>query len=187
MSIISTPFKEALVALILCLIIGCDRHSTVTPLKRIDIKADCTGLTFNEGGDAVVINFGKHYYKDSCFKPQIVVMDHEFKTVKRTIDLWRIYPEMKDVQGIAYVPSDTTYWICCYGENLVRHIDTDGNLLEQIYLKKPSGITYDTNRQTLWILANDNLFTLRHKILERKFKVSSAGNDHLFLDTHQRK
>ena len=85
MSIISTPFKEALVALILCLIIGCDRHSTVTPLKRIDIKADCTGLTFNEGGDAVVINFGKHYYKDSCFKPQIVVMDHEFKTVNRTL------------------------------------------------------------------------------------------------------
>lgn len=87
----------------------------------------CTGLTYHENENVFYVgNIGKSSPETAGFQPTIVKLSDDFSEVIEEIPLSKIFPSMKDIQGLAIDYSDNSIWFCSTGENMIRHISESG-------------------------------------------------------------
>lgn len=120
---------------------------------------------------------------ESSFQSVIEVVDAKFERVVRTIELYKVFPEMKDVQGVALNTSDSTIWICSCMENMIHQITMEGYPIASYEVDAPSGIAYNPEDCTLWVLTRDSLFEMdtNGEVLRSK-EMHLRGQDQLYYD-----
>lgn len=112
----------------------------------------CTGLAYDETNDVFLVgDIGKALPSSSGFASQIVKLSSDFGTVEGTIPLYTTFTNMQDVQGIT-IDSDGSIWFCSTSENLIRHIDSNGNSIGSFSVTSPTGIAYSPSDDNLWVL-----------------------------------
>lgn len=143
----------------------------------------CTGLCWNENERLFYVgNAGKKQPTDKEFEAGIAILNENFDSIVDEIKCYQNYSQMRDVQGVC-IATDGSIWFCSYGENLVRHIDREGNDIGFIEIKAPSGIAFDNRTDTLWILTDRKLYhvdTLGN-VLDT-IRLSLRGQDQLCID-----
>ena len=146
-------------------------------------KITCTGLFYDEKMNVFYVgNAGKELPKEKKFQATIEIISNDFKKIIKTIECYKLFPEMKDIQGITK-GTDGTIWFCSYGENKVRNIDINGNLIFEFYVKQPSGIAFDSKNKNIWILTNKKLinYTLEGNEI-KSYPIKIKGQDQIYLD-----
>lgn len=120
----------------------------------------CTGLAYDAETDTFLVgDIGKALPSSSGFASKIIRVSADFLTVEEQIPLYTTFPNMQDVQGITIDTSDGTLWFCSTSENLIRHIDAQGNSIGSFSVSgSPTGIAYSPLDDSLWVLtyANSN-------------------------------
>lgn len=143
----------------------------------------CTGLYYDENEQLFYVgNIGKYKPEEKTFKATIEIIDSNFENIVGTIKLYDKYPNIKDVQGITK-DNNGNIWFCSPAENLVRLISKDGNEISKISVKNPSGIAYDKEKKSLWVLTNKFLinYSVEGEII-KKFFIKEKGQDQLYID-----
>lgn len=113
----------------------------------------CTGLAYDPSTNTFLIgDIGKELPSSEGFASQIVRVSYDFSTVVEQIPLYTTFTNMSDVQGITIDSTDGTIWFCSTSENLIRHIDADGNSIGSFSVSQPTGICYSPNDDSLWVL-----------------------------------
>ena len=143
----------------------------------------CTGLYYDEEEQLFYVgNAGKYQPEEKIFKATIEIIDSKFENIVETIDLYNKYPELKDIQGVTK-DKDNKIWFCSPAENLVRLITKDGNEVSKISVENPTGIAFDKEKNSLWVLTNKFLinFSIDGKII-KKFNIKEKGQDQLYID-----
>lgn len=146
-------------------------------------KITCTGLFYDEKMNVFYVgNAGKELPKEKNFRATIEIISNDFKKIIKTIECYKLFPEMKDIQGVTK-GTDETIWFCSYGENKVRNIDINGNLIFEFYVKQPSGIAFDFKNKNIWILTNKKLvnYTLEGNEI-KSYPIKIKGQDQIYLD-----
>lgn len=150
----------------------------------------CTGLAYDsESNTFLVGDIGKALPSSSGFASQIVRVSFDFSTVLEQIPLYTSFQNMSDVQGIAIDTTDGTIWFCSTSENLIRHIDVEGNSIGSFSVSgSPTGIAYSPLDDSLWVLtyANSNNIKRMTKTGTIKEQYTFAYSDTLdqcFLDS----
>lgn len=127
---------------------------TIIPLPDITETGKgftCTGIAYDSTDDVYYVgDIDKLQPNTGLLNPQIVILSNDFSTIEGTIPLSVTFPNMGEIQGIAFDTSDDTLWICSYTENKVRHISKTGASIGYFDLNKASGISYDSETDTLW-------------------------------------
>lgn len=143
----------------------------------------CTGFYYDkENKQFYVGNAGKEKPGDDIFKATIEVISKNFTDIEKSIECYKIFPQMRDIQGVTKA-TDNTLWICSYGENKVRNLDVDGKPKFEFGVKSPSGISFDPGTESLWVLSNDRLINYSTDGYEIKsFPVKVKGQDQLYFD-----
>ena len=112
----------------------------------------CTGLAYDSINDVFLVgDIGKTLPSSPGYASVIRVVNKSFTSVVYTINLYTVFTSMQDVQGIT-LDSNGNIWFCSNGENLVRQIDPDGNSMSSFSVSNPTGIAYDPEDDTLWVL-----------------------------------
>jgi hypothetical protein len=143
----------------------------------------CTGLAYDKAEDVYYIgNYGKNTPKDKVFQATIVKVSKDFTKNLGEIELYKLFPDMKDIQGLTVDTSDGSIWFSSYSEGKIRHIAKDGTDLGSFKLKG-TGICYDSRTDTLWVLTSDML----HNVDKTGKKIESIdcaaeGQKQIFLD-----
>ena len=148
-----------------------------------EIGFTCTGLYYDEKQQLFYVgNIGKYKPEEKDFKATIEIIDSNFESIVETIKLYDKYPNLKDIQGITK-DNDNNIWFCSPAENLVRLISKDGNEINKINVKNPSGIAFDKEKNNLWILTDKSLVncSVNGKII-KKFFIKEKGQDQLYID-----
>ncbi len=165
--------------------------SSVIPLP--DIYRDgrgwtCTGLAYDAvNGTFLVGDIGKALPSDAGFASQLVRVSSDFQTVEETIPLYTKFPNMLDVQGVTIDSTDETIWFCSTSENLIRHIDAQGNNLGAITVSGgPTGISYSPEDDSFWVLTYANANNIIRisktgKVIERFTFAYEETLDQCFL------
>lgn len=143
-----------------------------------------TGLTYDENEGVFYIgNIGKSTPETPGFKSTIVKLSKDFKTNLGEINIYKTFPEMSDIQGLTLDKSDDTIWFCSFAENMLHHIDKNGEAIESIEFSKPIGIVYDSRTDTLWGLSQTELINMsKQGEIIKSISVSIEGQDQLWLD-----
>ncbi len=148
----------------------------------------CTGLAYDETNDVFLVgDIGKAFPSSSGFASQIVMVSPDFLTVEGTIPLYNTFTNMQDIQGIT-IDSDGSIWFCSTSENLVRHIDSEGNSIGSFSVSgSPTGIAYSSSDDSLWILtyaSTNNIIRVSKTgtVKERYTFDYSETLDQCFLD-----
>lgn len=149
----------------------------------------CTGLDYDDNTDTFLVgDIGKELPSSSGFASKIIRVSSDFGTAIEQIPLYTTFPNMQDVQGIAIDPTDGTIWFCSTSENLIRHIDVEGNSIGSFQVKwSPTGIAYSPYDDTFWILTYDATNNIKHisktgTVLEQYSFAYSDTLDQCFLD-----
>lgn len=143
----------------------------------------CTGLAYDDDS-FLVGDIGKELPSSQGFASQIVRVSTDFQTVIGTIPLYQTFPNMEDVQGIT-VDNDDTIWFCSSHENLIRHIDNNGNSIGSLSVTQPTGIAYSYTDNSFWVLTYSNKIVHLNKngtVLESYDFAYSDTLDQCFLD-----
>lgn len=151
-----------------------------------EIGFTCTGLYYDENQQLFYVgNIGKYKPEEKKFKATIEIIDSNFESIVETIELYDKYPDLKDIQGITK-DNDNNIWFCSPAENLVRLISKDGNEINKISVKNPSGIAFDKEKNNLWVLTNKFLinYSVNGKIIN-KFFIKEKGQDQLYIDKNK--
>lgn len=144
----------------------------------------CTGLALDsESAEWLVGNVGQDRPDNGDMRSTIVRLSGDFSTVLGEIDLHDAFPRMKDIQGLCVDGADLTIWFCSFGEGKVRHITRDAQSLGEFDIEQPTGITYDSRTDSVWILTYTQLIRISKdgEWLE-SFEVNVKGQDQLWLD-----
>lgn len=122
----------------------------------------CTGLAYDPSTDTFLIgDIGKELPSSSGFASQLVRVSSDFTTVIEQIPLHTTFTSMHDVQGVT-VDEDESIWFCSVSENLIRHIDSNGNSLGSFSVTNPTGISYSAIDDTLWVLTYASSSNILH-------------------------
>lgn len=160
--------------------------ASVVPLSDIYNNGHgwtCTGLAYYDNS-FLVGDIGKELPTSQGFASQIVRVSTDFQTVIETIPLYHTFPNMEDVQGIT-VDNDDTIWFCSSHENLIRHIDNNGNSIGSLSVTQPTGIAYSYTDNSFWVLTYSNKIVHLNKngtVLESYDFAYSDTLDQCFLD-----
>ncbi|MGN0351067.1 MAG: hypothetical protein ACI4ES_05385 [Roseburia sp.] len=154
-------------------------------LPNIDDDNDftCTGLSYDSSNQLFYVGYaGKSHPSDESFKASIIVLSDEFDQITESIDCYKNFSNLKDIQGVA-LDDKNTLWFCSYGENLIRHIKTSGETIGEFKVKNPSGIAYSNNTDSLWILTDKELinYSLSGEPI-RSYSFRVEGQDQLYID-----
>lgn len=134
-------------------------HNLPSPIESANNQGfTCTGMTFYDKDSVWYVGDIGTLSPENDLSSVIRVIDKNFQRIIRTIPLYTTFPDMQAIQGIAIDSIDTSIWLCSYEENLIRHIDQGGNSLSYFSMKHPTGITYDKDDDTLWVLTSDTLY-----------------------------
>lgn len=175
---------------------GCDKNegSEITAVESFplpDISENQTGKGFTATGLAYdtseqvfyIGNCGKMIPDEINFKATIVKISNNWSEKIGEIELYKIFPGMDDIQGLTIDTRDNSIWFCSFGENKVRHITKDGEILGEFHLDQANGIAYDHKNDSLWILTPGKLLnTDKNGGVLKKFTFSYEGQDQIFLD-----
>lgn len=149
----------------------------------------CTGLAYDADSDTFLVgDIGKELPSSSGFASKIIRVSADFSTVVEQIPLYTSFPNMQDVQGIAIDTSDGTIWFCSTSENLIRHIDAEGNSLGSFSVSgSPTGIAYSPIDDSFWVLTyansnNINRISKTGTVLEQYTFSYNDTLDQCFLD-----
>lgn len=145
----------------------------------------CTGLCYDEDEKLFYVgNIGINNpdYTDKIHST-IEVINEDFTAHNRRIDVGTFFSSMGDIQGISIDYSDNTIWFCSFAENKVRHITKNGQDLGFIEVEQPTGIAYDSNNNTIWVLTYTKLiqFNKDNSIIS-EYSIQENGQDQLFYD-----
>jgi DNA-binding beta-propeller fold protein YncE len=194
MTLVHRIFNNFLLVALLLSPVSCVKTITLRSNKTIYLDSigefkdihgfTCTGLCYNQNDEVFYIgNIGvisPDHIKE--LNSSIEIIDKNFKYMGR-IPIGNIFPEMKDVQGIAYDLSDSTIWFCGFDGNRVFHINKNVEHLGDFEVNRPTGIAYDSNRNSLWILTVDEICNY-DKTGEKLsvYNFEKQGQDQLFYD-----
>lgn len=144
----------------------------------------CTGLSYDQADDVFYVGrYGKVYSDDEYSESEIIVLDSDFGLM-RIIELTQI-PELENsIQGIAYDSKSDTIWFTDTQD--IIEIDKNGNFLNRIAVeyKKPNGLAYNSNTDSLWVLCQKQYLlniTKKGEILT-KYKCDYDDQDQLCFD-----
>lgn len=163
--------------------------STVLLAEISEYRANgftCTGMCFDSINHVFYIgNIGILTPEDADnMKSTIVVLSENILTVQREIILYELYPNMKDIQGVAYDGKDNTLWFCSFGENKIYHIYPSGEYIGSYDIKNPTGIAIDPTRNNVWVLTYTQLIQLsKNGIVQQIFDIEIEGQDQLCYDS----
>lgn len=146
----------------------------------------CTGLVYDPQKCVFLVgNAGKLNPADEVFEANIVVLSENFETVLKTIDCYKFFPDMRDIQGVT-IDGNGFIWLCSYGENKVRKISVEGNSLFEFEIKEPSGIAYSAVTNSLWVLTSNKLLNcdLNGKVI-KSYSFKQAGQDQICIDDNR--
>lgn len=140
----------------------------------------CTGLAYDSNNREWLIgDLGAKSNKDVT-SPQIKIYNKDFTQMVRSIPLYKFYPRMKDIQGIAYNAADSTILFCSFDEGILRKIDGGGYLLDSLNVTQPTGVAIESKTQNVFILTMDALIKLDNSFrLRNHTKISLPGQDQL--------
>ncbi|MBK8246210.1 MAG: hypothetical protein IPK85_02205 [Gemmatimonadetes bacterium] len=113
-------------------------------------------------------------------------MSADFSTKLGEILLAPLYPGIESVQGVAYDTSDDTLWFSDLSGNLVRHIQTDGTLLDDddIAFTAPNGLAYDAGRDMLYVGTTSGVSRITMAGAEdAAYDAGASTWDQLFYDS----
>ncbi len=163
----------------------CPPRSTVNlpdgPFSSTGQGFTCTGMVYDTCERMFYVgDIGTVNPDDTLFHPCIEVLSEDLKHLVRTIPLYKHFPVMKTVQGVAVDYADNTLWLCSFEEGLIRHITKQGEHISSIELSQPTGIAYDATTGHLWVLTYDALMemTKTGNVL-RSFEFHEAGQDQI--------
>ena len=152
----------------------------------------CTGIAYDTDSNTFLIgDIGKELPSSSGFASQIVRVSRDLSTVIEQIPLYETFPNMADIQGIAIDSTDETIWFCSTGENLVRHIDSEGNSIGSFSVTgSPTGVAYSPKDDSFWILtyaSSNNILRVSKtgSVLEQYTFSYSDTLDQCFLDAEK--
>lgn len=162
------------------------KQKKVPSYEEVDGKKigfTCTGLYYDEKEQLFYVgNAGKYKPREEKFKATIEIIDSDFENIVDTIKLYDKYPNLKDIQGITKDNNDNI-WFCSPGESLIRLISKNGEEINKISVKEPSGIAYDKEKNSLWVLTNKFLinYSTKGEII-KKFYIKKRGQDQLYIN-----
>lgn len=148
----------------------------------------CTGLAYDTKTDTFLVgDIGKALPSSSGFASKIIRVSDDFSTVVEQIPLYTSFSNMQDVQGITIDTSDDTIWFCSPHENLVRHIDAEGNSIGSFSVTSPTGIAYSPLDDSLWVLTYESTNNIKRvsktgAVQEQYTFNYNATLDQCFLD-----
>ena len=152
----------------------------------------CTGLAYDANSDTFLVgDIGKALPSSSGFASQIVRVSSDFSTVVEQIPLYTSFSNMDDIQGITIDSTDGTIWFCSTSENLIRHIDAEGNNIGSFSVTgSPTGIAYSPKDDSLWVLTyassnNIKRISKTGSVLEQYTFSYSDTLDQCFLDAER--
>lgn len=135
-----------------------------------ELDFTCTGLCFNDNDSTWLIgNFGNITPKETDGRPSIEIYTKDFQHLS-SIPVGKIFPKMKDIQGVAYSPKDSTIWFCSFDEGIVRKIDMSAHLIDSLLIPQPTGIALNESGNELYILTPKELIN---------FKSEGGGLSHI--------
>lgn len=150
----------------------------------------CTGLAYDADTNTFLVgDIGKELPSSSGFASKIIRVSADFGTVVEQIPLYTSFPNMQDVQGIAIDTSDGTIWFCSTSENLIRHIDAEGNSIGSFSVSgSPTGIAYSPLDDSFWVLTYASTNNIKRmsktgSTLEQYTFSYSDTLDQCFLDS----
>lgn len=121
----------------------------------------CTGLSYVPSSNTFLVgDIGKELPSSVGYASKIIQVSYDFSTVIDQIDLYTLFPNMQDVQGIA-LDLDGTIWLCSPHENKVHHINAAGSVLGSLSVTSPTGIAIATDG-SFWILTYENSNNIKH-------------------------
>lgn len=149
----------------------------------------CTGLAYDADSDTFLVgDIGKELPSSSGFASKLIRVSSDFGTVVEQIPLYTAFPNMQDVQGVTIDTSDGTIWFCSTSENLVRHINAQGNSIGSFSVSgSPTGVAYSPIDDSLWVLtyaSSNNIIRMSKSgdTLEQYTFNYSDTLDQCFLD-----
>ncbi len=148
----------------------------------------CTGLAYNNDTDTFLVGDIGALLPGGQNRSQIVMLSDDFSTVEGTIPLYNTFPQMSAIQGVTIDTSNGSIWFCSPDESKIRNITSAGVSLGSISITRPTGIAYNPNDDSLWVLLYDN--TIYH--VSKSGVVLSTYNfaynetlDQCFLDKYR--
>lgn len=120
----------------------------------------CTGLAYDNGTDTFLVGDIGALLPSGSIRSQIVRLSADFSTVEGAIPLYNTFPQMSAIQGVTIDTSNDSIWFCSPDENKIRNITSAGVSLGSISITRPTGIAYNQNDDSLWVLLYDN--TIHH-------------------------
>ena len=144
----------------------------------------CTGLCYDLSTNNFYIgNAGKLCLEEDDFAASIEQVSHDFTGIVSSIECYKNFPDMKDIQGLT-LDVDGNIFFCSYGGNLVRSVDVNGNEVGKFYIENPSGIAYEKRTDSLWVLTDKELVNCSKtgQKIYGTYKISEKGQDQLFID-----
>lgn len=148
----------------------------------------CTGLAYDPTTDTFLIGEIGALLPSETSKGSIIRMSTDFSEVIETIPLYNTFPNMAEIQGVAFDTSNNSIWLCSPVENKIRNITGAGVSIGEISVSRPTGISYSANDDSFWILSYDGV--IRH--LSKSGTVTESYNfaynealDQCFLDEYR--
>lgn len=120
----------------------------------------CTGLAYDSDTDTFLVGDIGALLPNEQNHSQIVRLSSDFATVEGTIPLYNTFPQMSAIQGVTIDTSNDSIWFCSPDESKIRNITSAGVSLGSISITRPTGIAYNPNDDSLWVLLYDN--TIHH-------------------------
>ena len=145
----------------------------------------CTGLAFDETTQTYLIGDIGRLQSSGTSRSQIVKLADDLTTVTGVITLYDVFTNMTDVQGVCVDTSDNTIWFCNPSGNYIGHVSMAGVNLGTISTSRPTGIAYDPNDDTFWILNYSNQIihmTKNGTVIETFQFAYNETLDQCFLD-----
>lgn len=145
----------------------------------------CTGMCMDTINHQIFMGNIGIFTPDASdeMKSTIVVLTEDFSTLIREIKLYELYPNMKDIQGVAYTEKDTTLWFCSFSEDKVYHTNMYGECIDTYSISQPTGIAYDPSRNCVWVLTYSKLIQISVPgELQISYDVKVDGQDQICYD-----
>lgn len=148
----------------------------------------CTGLAYDSDTETFLVGDIGALLPGGQIQSQIVRLSSDFATVEGTIHLYNTFLQMSAIQGVTIDTSNDSIWFCSPDESKIRNITIAGISLGSISVTRPTGIAYNPNDDSLWVLLYDN--TIHHvsksgTTLETYNFAYSETLDQCFLDKYR--
>ncbi len=152
----------------------------------------CTGMTFDNENQSILIADYGYINKNDSHKPIIIELNKELSRVKKIVELPNINSDEFVLQGISYNDSKNTI-ILATGE-FIYEINKKGEILKQFDTRKntkylANGVAYDSENDEFFVLFYSKLL-LKYDMegsVKDKIKINYLGQDHLYYNQNNEK